>query len=317
MDGQPTDTTGGSSITPVPGVTDARGRFTSNSAGLDKALLFMRRRLSRPLTGVVIIVAASLIALLLLAVLTNSVDGEMLWPEVARALVSILAVALIGGTVKLLLDQFVREREKRALESAFIRDSIIEAENIRGGIEQARMLIMAHRSARSYRDRMQDIIALRIRLDSLQRNVAARWVHGEHADQVKAVTSRAKEVDQYLNKLVCEYRDRYKPISDQQRLDEAEVDAKIGAYVALVRHAADQQSGSSQDRLQPEGSHQASMPAPVRPTLRWTAWDELVKLRWLSDLMSEAGNTNYKSTVDANCTKTIAALNEILMRTLK
>ena len=187
MDGQPADTTAGSSNGQVAGVTDARGSSTSKSAGLDKALLSVRRRLSRPLPGVVIIVAASLIALLLLAALTNSVDGEMLWPEVAKALVSILAVALIGGTVKLLLDQFVREREKRALESAFIRDAIMEAESIRGGIEQARMLIMAHRSARSYRDRMQDIIGLRIRLDSLQRNVAARWVHGEHADEVRAV----------------------------------------------------------------------------------------------------------------------------------
>lgn len=252
-----------------------------------------RLKPNHALLGVVLIAASAFAGLVGLLV-ADAVEPAMLWPEVAKALITVLAVAFIGGTIKLLLDQHVHDREQREQENVFLRDCIAEAEDIRRGIEHARMLVMAHKSAKSYHDRMHEIIALRVRADSLARRIATRWPPGEHADEVALVERRAEQVVTYLGKLTCEYQHKYKPVADQQRVDEAGVDAAIRQYT--------------------DSKYSQGCRGLAPPTLPWHAWDMLCSPDFpvLNDFLTGGPASEYERTVSPSCRATVAALNNIL-----
>ena len=111
-------------------------------------------------------------------------DGDDLWTEAGNVALTAVGVAVIGGLIKFLFDQhaYVRaqleleieqKREARAKRYTIIRDLIMELDGIRNSVERARRLIRAHRSARAYRDRMQEVIDMRVRAEGLERRVEA------------------------------------------------------------------------------------------------------------------------------------------------
>ncbi|MDQ0375954.1 hypothetical protein [Cellulomonas humilata] len=166
----------------------------------------------------------------------EGLEASALWMEVAKALITIIGVAFIGGIVKLLMEQHVREREEhldqiarrqrdQQGEHAFVHEAIAELEDIRSRLENARILIEAHRSATSYRDRMQDVILSRVRLNALGLRFAARW-----GDAAKPYLQQLHAADEYLAGLIWEYRDRYRDVANAQRLDEALADETFKAY---------------------------------------------------------------------------------------
>jgi hypothetical protein len=265
-------------------------------------------------------------ALLALASLTDAVSAETLWPEAMKALVSILAVAVIGGVVKLLLDLHVRERDARQAEDEFLREMIAEIENIVSGIERARFMISAHRSATSYRDRMQDLIELRVRTDAVKRRVQTHWprprddkalvrsrtwtrdvkrraqdhwprsLEQRRADVVALVQERAGAMSGYLSGLSGEFELRYKSVADQERIDEAVVAEEIR------RHA------HPPDRPGVQGTG-------GRPVLTWTAWARLTDPRdfpWLVDLICGEKGSRYLGDIRPGCEKVVRALMDLL-----
>ncbi|WP_028046730.1 hypothetical protein [Cellulomonas sp. URHE0023] len=255
-----------------------------------------------PLVGVAAVALLALAGLVVLWANVDDLDAKVLWMEVAKALIAIIAVAIIGGVVKLLLDRWGRQRDEQAAavardqdkvehERAFVHESIAELESIRSGIEHARILIEAHRSSLSYRDRMQDVIALRVRLQSLRLRLEARW---DDSDQY---VRRLEASEEYLTALINEYRDGYKPIADIQRLDEAVVAETIKAYAGTHRswvHDIDQE---------------------MIPALNWSAWKLLSsqeKFPRLYDFRREG--PEYTSAIHANCTELAKDLLERLER---
>lgn len=263
------------------------------------------------LLGLGLIAATSLGALIVLTAATESVDGQMLWPEVTKALVSILTVALIGGAAKYLFDEHVREREKRdraaalALEErhqevGFVQAAIDEAERIHSDLQNARTIMMAHKSAKSYRDQMQIMIGLQVRVESLCRSVQARWeAEGRHKKEVAKIADRQTQVSAYLSKLIAEYQGNYKPVSDAQRIDEAEANAAIERFV----------------RDRPNGMRSPT----VRPKLTWQAWSDLSdeeRFPVFNDLAFKGDQSEYSEMVAPNCTQTVDALTAIRRRIL-
>lgn len=244
----------------------------------------------RPLVGVSVVAVLALVGLILLWANVDGLDTKALWMEVAKALIAIIAVAIIGGIVKLLLDRYAqqrndqasrvaREHDERQQEREFVHESVAEIEGIRSGIEHARILIEAHRSTLSYRDRMQDVIALRVRLQALRLRLEARWNDaGSYVNLVAASEG-------YLTDLIQEYRDGYKPISDVQRLDEAMATEAIKTYVR---------------------TRGTRPPRPIRelaPALNWSAWKLLSsedQFPRLYDFRLEG--PDYTHAIQANCT---------------
>ena len=250
----------------------------------------------KPFLWLSLITVAICGALIVIAAATASVSGQTVWPEATKALISILAVAVIGGVVKLLLDLHVRERDDRKAEIQFLKDTIAEIESIRSGIEHARFLVRAHRSASSYRDRMQDLIELRVRTDALKRRVETHWPRGRNEDVVMAVSEKSRAISTYLKRLSAEYEREYKPVADQQRIDEAVVTEQIKKYSESVAGPCTQ-------------------PPLPRPEPTWTAWARLTHAETfpcLADLLSEEPDSGYEREVRPGCERVVRALTGLL-----
>ena len=124
---------------------------------------------------------------------------------------------------------------------------------------------------------MQDLIELRVRTISLKRRVETHWPPGQHEGVVEMVREKSDAISGYLKGISLEYERGYKPVSYQQRIDEAVVTRQIGEYSNCLAS----RRAKGRDELQ----------------LRWTAWAQLTdqgKLPCLSDLHSEADDWGYE-----------------------
>lgn len=259
----------------VPAATDRRPRAVL-SGWADS----WRRRPFLPLVVITVVVAATLVVIVRT---TEAVDGDVLWPELTKALISVLTVAVLGGLVKFLLDQYARERDERRFETEFIIQSIADLEGVRSDIEHSRFLIAAHRSARSYRDQMQNVIALRVRVAELQRRIEMHW-QGMGADVPRDVIDRFDAMARYLADLAREYQEHYKPISDVQRIDEVVVTEQIKTYA----EAAAGRTGHSDGR----------------PEFTWRAWDLLndpSTFPCLNDFIDMTTGSRYERQIRPHC----------------
>jgi hypothetical protein len=235
--------------------------------------------------------------------LLSPADSDDLWTEAGKVALTAVGVAVIGGLVKFLFDQhaYVRtqleleieqKREARAKRDTIIRDLIMELDGLRNSVERARRLIRAHRSARSYRDRMQEIIDTRVRAEGLERKVEA--LEDSDAGLLEGarhrLISHLEKSNKYLDALIQEYEEKYKPVADLQRLDEETVDATLKAYAEKVTR-----DGSSQ---------------VPDPEFRWRAWEAIKtpgRFPRLLDFLAEE-NSTYDAEVATDCQ---AAINEL------
>jgi hypothetical protein len=236
----------------------------------------------RPLAIVAVVAAALLVAVVLIGWLAP-VNQTTLWTEGAKLAMAAFGAAVVGGLVKYLFDEHARvqtqlerdkERERAAWQAkeVLIRALIAEVGDIRSAVAGARLLIAAHRSAKSYRDRMQEIIGARVRAQALGHTAEARQeeeiADTRLSDALRCIRTYVTGLDAYLGGLVREYREHYKPVADLQRMDEIVVDAVLERY--------GQEVATSRD---------GGCPRPPLPKLSWRAWQEIANSGRFSLLM--------------------------------
>jgi hypothetical protein len=254
--------------------------------------------LRRPFAILGIISALIVLALILITLTTRAVNADYLWPELAKASISVLTVAIVGGIIKFLLDQYVREREELKLETEFLLGCIAEIEAIRSEVEHARLLVAAYRSARTYCEQMQNIIALRVRTMELNRRIEMHWKR-KVTELPSEVTDRFSEISTYLTGLMNEYQEQFKPVSDKQRIDEAVVEEQIKNYAMAVATADNQQA---------------------RPELDWPAWRSLTNDKVfprLKDFIDPSPNSAYAQGVRPHCRIIVTFLTNELTANLR
>ena len=255
---------------------------------------------SWPPLAAVVGLSAIVTTLIVLIAVFAPVDASTLWGDVAKTALSVVSVAIIGGLVKFLFDQHVAQRDARNAEAAYVSRVGMDIEDIRSTVGRARQLIKAHRSARSYRDRMQELIDCRVRIASLVRSIEGHWADqrsAAYALDAKTVILRYLEgLRSYLNSLIDEYERLYKPVSDQQRMDEALAEAMIKEFVSRA---------SAGDTV------------ADRPALQWTAWFMLDSDHFpeLQDLLTAGPDSRYQSQVVTGCQEVMRAINVLLSST--
>jgi hypothetical protein len=136
--------------------------------------------------------------------------------------------ALLGGVVKLLLDQVERGRERRDEQLRFITALLADLKSVYDRVERARILVKAHRSAKTYGNEMRDLIESAVQL----RNVKRALDVTSGLAQLKDVFRCIQRMEKYLNDLIEEFTTFYKRIADKQKVSEAEFTAGAKAYEA-------------------------------------------------------------------------------------
>lgn len=140
--------------------------------------------------------------------------------------VTLIFGALLGGVVQLLFADFNRRRLARAEEAQFITNVLSDLKAVYDRVERARVLIAAHQSALTYGNEMRDLIAARVQL----LNVLRALMNDSRRPWISEVHTHIYTMDRYLEGIVVEFQNEYKPIADCQRLYEARVAAQMKRF---------------------------------------------------------------------------------------
>jgi methyl-accepting chemotaxis protein len=148
--------------------------------------------------------------------------------NVQLASVTLLFGALLGGVIKLLLDDVQHARERRAEQSRFIAAMLDDLKSVYDRVERTRILLRAHRSALTYGKEMRDLIDARVQLRNVVRAIDAQ-TSGISPDIVGDLRRAVAEMELYIRRLTDEFQLDYKRISDKQKIHEARVTGRLKA----------------------------------------------------------------------------------------
>lgn len=135
----------------------------------------------------------------------------------------LLFTAFLGGVVKLLIDDHQRGRENRAEQARFLTGMLNDLKSVYDRVERARIVIVAHQSARTYGNEMRDLIDAAVKLRNVVRALDTTTSGISH-DNRSELHSNVQSMEGYLNRLVKEFKESYKTISDKQRTFESTFD---------------------------------------------------------------------------------------------
>jgi hypothetical protein len=180
----------------------------------------------RPLLGALLwTVVPSGIALLLAPLIPK--------PELVKVIYTGAATlffgGFLGGMLKLLLDELVAVKRRREDAAGFVTNVLADLKSVYDRVARARIVIPAHKSAKTYDEEMLGLIEARVQLRNVIRALERRSDGIEEAAREK-IKRRVKEMEKYLETLTTEFRDNYKPLSDKQRGYEARAVAMVADF---------------------------------------------------------------------------------------
>jgi hypothetical protein len=189
------------------------------------------------------VIVATAVAVIPSAVAVAVAHGGNVDSELSKALyvgaVTLTFGGLLGGVLKILLDDVVTTRRKREDAATFVSNVLSDLKAVYDRVGRARILIPAHQSAKTYGSEMRDLIEARVQLRNVVRALERRADGILDAQRLIVITG-VKKMEEYLEGLTSEFRDKYKPVADSQR-------AYAGKVDAAVKKLAD--SGSSESAL--------------------------------------------------------------------
>ena len=174
----------------------------------------------------------------------------------AEGAITLFFGALLGGVVALLIADFDRRRLRRAAQLDFSSNVLADLKSVYDRVDRGRILIHAHKSAKTYGEEMRNFIEARVKL----LNVVRALKSDERGASLDAILTSVDSMEQYLKALIEEYEQNYKEISQSQSL-----------YELRMKHALEK-----------------SVAAPdVVATLPKNApWDAIAGLTYVKDFMA-------------------------------
>lgn len=203
--------------------------------------------------AIVIAFSISLMGLLL-AFLADA--KSELHKQLISASLALLFGACFGGIMKLRLDQAAAEKRRRDDAAAFVANVLADLKKVYDHVERARLLIPAHRSAKTYGDEMrEDVTAGVVQLRNVIRALKGR-VAGVPVRLQERVRPEVETMENYLIELMDEFRAEYKSLADLQRFHESRAEKLAKAFAEGI----------------------ADIPQAQMPAFVWTAVERLPRL---------------------------------------
>ncbi len=128
---------------------------------------------------------------------------------------SLALVTVIGGIVQLILKERDAAKQKEAERLTFYRNVLSDFKNVYDKIEKARLLIQAHRTAKTYGEQMRELIDGVVILHNIK-----RALNPEFPDLLDYLEPRINKMSAFIKNLLAEYQENYKRISVLQSIDE-------------------------------------------------------------------------------------------------
>ncbi len=144
-------------------------------------------------------------------------DPHPLWIALGNTGLTLVVVAVVGGFLREAFNRREAVRQKLDEEYQFYRNVLADVKSVYDAVERARLLIGAHRSAKTYGEELRAIIDARVTLHNLKRALIPEF----EARLAKELLPHMEACQRFIGKLITEYRSEYLTISRQQALDEA------------------------------------------------------------------------------------------------
>jgi hypothetical protein len=138
--------------------------------------------------------------------------------------ITLIFAGLLGGVLKILLDDVVANRKKREHAAGFVENVLADLKAVYDQVGRARVLIPAHQSAETYASEMRNFIEALIRLKNVVRALDSE-AGTTLGSSRSLIIGHVKAMEDYLEKLTREFREGYKRVADSQRVYEAKFDA--------------------------------------------------------------------------------------------
>lgn len=201
---------------------------------------------------------------------------------------TLLFGGLLGGVLKLILDEIAAMKRRRDDAAMFVSNLLADLKGVYDRTARSQLLISAHKSARTYGDELRGLIDATVQLHNVHRALEGR-ADGVAEGTVTGVKQQVSLMRAYLDGLTGEFRESYKPIADDQRSYEARADALVKKFGEATDGAA----------------------APSLPSF---VWDRIVQLPRLKDFIDNGAA--FTSQFDEPLRKATSLLRAELARIL-
>ncbi len=168
---------------------------------------------------IIILVSIIVVGLMLWAVMLKLTWEDQtpnrLLVEMGKTGATLSLITVIGGLVQWILKDVDvrRQREKEKLN--FYRNVLSDFKSVYDKVEKARLLIEAHRTAKTYGEQMRELIDGVVILHNIK-----RALNPEFPKLKEELKPYIRGMNLFIKGLLNEYRDNYKRISVLQEIDE-------------------------------------------------------------------------------------------------
>jgi hypothetical protein len=183
---------------------------------------------------------------------------------------TLLFGGLLGGVLKLMLDEVAVTKRRREDAATFVTNVLSDLKSVYDRAATSQLLIAAHRSAKTYGDELRGLIEASVQLRNVKRALDGR-ADGVAESTRKDVVAEVERMSRYLADLTDEFRQNYKELSDSQRSYEAKAEALVKEFASAV-------------------------PGSAPPALPSFVWDRIAGLPHLKDFI--ANGENFKRGFD-------------------
>ncbi|TDE14419.1 hypothetical protein [Dyadobacter psychrotolerans] len=218
----------------------------------------------------------------------NGQPNQELLIDLGKSALSFMFATLIAGVVQGIIKDRDDKKQKQKEELTFYQNVLSDFKRVYDKVEKARLLIEAHRTAKTYNEQMQELIGGVVILHNIKRALNLKFPKlGEQLrPSIAAMNNFTKE-------LLAEYRDNYKFISVLQEIDEEGKKALI----------ASQASGLN--------------PQIKREDIPQSAWNKIEVLEKLHILRDDASFKDYEAKFLVHLNEASAVLRTRIMSGIK
>jgi hypothetical protein len=184
-------------------------------------------------SAALLVLVPSAIGILVARLLSGGSEGDK---DLSKALfvasVTLIYGGLLGGLLKIVFGELALIRQRREAQVTFISNVLTNLKSVHDRVGRVRILIPAHRSAKTYGQEMRDLIDARVTLKNVVRAMKL-GVSGLRESTLRSVHEEVMTMEEYLGGLTDEFQENYTRLSKLQRIYEAGVDAKLKTQTGL------------------------------------------------------------------------------------
>jgi hypothetical protein len=214
---------------------------------------------------VLIITGLTLWGLMLILTWSDDNPNELLI-DLGKTGASLSLITVIGGLVQWILKNRESEKQKENEKINFYRNLLSDLKSVYDGVEKARLLIEAHRTAKTYGEQMRELISGVVTLHNIKRSLNPEFPNLE-----KELNPCINSMNHFIKELLREYRDHYKRVSILQEIDE------------------------TKKNILKEENAKITNPDIVENDIPAHAWDQIKKLEKLSILRDDENFDKYRA----------------------